>query len=165
MKRLHSPINLRVCKIFLFTFSQRLLLDLLLLFSCFFIGNRRDRMVVGFTTTYTISGYYHKSGEFEFCSWGGVLDTTLCDKVCQWLVADWWFSPGTPVSSTNKTNLHDITEILLKVAINTITLIPTLFLFIFHKFDLSLGIEPHWWYNVYCGWLECLYPGGLNHRL
>ena len=33
-----------------------------------------------------------------------------------------WFSPGTPVSSTNKTNCHDITEILLKVALNTITL-------------------------------------------
>jgi hypothetical protein len=31
-----------------------------------------------------------------------------------------WFSPGTPVSSTNKTDLHDITEVLLKVALNTI---------------------------------------------
>jgi hypothetical protein len=27
-----------------------------------------------------------------------------CDKVCQWLVADRWFSPSTPVSSTNKTD-------------------------------------------------------------
>ena len=31
---------------------------------------------------------------------------------------------GTPVSSTNKTDRHDITEILLKVALNTIILIP-----------------------------------------
>jgi hypothetical protein len=31
-----------------------------------------------------------------------------------------WFSLGTPVSSTNKTDRHDITEILLKVALNTI---------------------------------------------
>jgi hypothetical protein len=31
-----------------------------------------------------------------------------------------WFSPGTPVSSTNKIDCHDITEILLKVALNTI---------------------------------------------
>jgi hypothetical protein len=31
------------------------------------------------------------------------------------------FSPGTLVSSTNKTDRHDITEILLKVALNTIT--------------------------------------------
>jgi hypothetical protein len=30
------------------------------------------------------------------------------------------FSPGPPVSSTNKTDRHDITEILLKVALNTI---------------------------------------------
>ena len=30
-----------------------------------------------------------------------------------------WFSPGTPVSSTNKTDRHDIDEILLKVALNT----------------------------------------------
>jgi hypothetical protein len=39
---------------------------------------------------------------------------------------DWWISPGTPVSSTNKTDCHDITEILLKVTLNTITLTRTL---------------------------------------
>jgi hypothetical protein len=44
----------------------------------------------------------------------------LCDKVCQWLATGWWFSLGTPISSTNKTDCHDITEILLKVALNTI---------------------------------------------
>ena len=53
-----------------------------------------------------------------------VLDTTLCNKVCQWLSTGRWFSPDTPVSSTNKTDLRDITDILLKVALNTIT--PTL---------------------------------------
>jgi len=31
-----------------------------------------------------------------------------------------WFSPGTPVFSTNKTDRNDISEILLKVALNTI---------------------------------------------
>ena len=46
----------------------------------------------------------------------GVLDTTLCDKVCQWLAIGQWFSPGTLVSSTNKTDRHDSTGILLKVA-------------------------------------------------
>jgi len=45
---------------------------------------------------------------------------TLCDKVCQWLATGRWFSPGPPVYSTNKTDRHDITEILLKVALNTI---------------------------------------------
>jgi hypothetical protein len=39
----------------------------------------------------------------------GVLDdTTLCDKVCEWLVKSQWFSPGSLVSSTNKTDHHDI---------------------------------------------------------
>jgi len=50
--------------------------------------------------------YIHR--EFEPRSWRGVLDTTLCDKVCQWLTTCRWFSPGIPVSSTNKTNRHDI---------------------------------------------------------
>jgi hypothetical protein len=35
--------------------------------------------------------------------------TTLCDKVCQRLVTGQWFSPGTPVSSTNKTDHDDLT--------------------------------------------------------
>ena len=59
-------------------------------------------MVVLSTTTYAIGAYHLKFCEFESCSLWDVLDTTLCDKVCQWL----WFSPGT---------CHDITEILLKV--------------------------------------------------
>jgi hypothetical protein len=37
------------------------------------------------------------------------------------LAAGWWFSPNTPVSSTNKTDHHDITEILLKVVLITLT--------------------------------------------
>jgi hypothetical protein len=35
-----------------------------------------------------------------------------------------WFSLGTLVYSTNKIDHNDIAEILLKVALNTITLIP-----------------------------------------
>ena len=46
--------------------------------------------------------------------------TKLCDKVCQWLAASRWFSQGTPVSSTNKTVRHNRTEIVLKVALNTL---------------------------------------------
>ena len=46
----------------------------------------------------------------------GVLDATLCDQVCQWLAAGWWFYQGTSLSSDNKT------EMLLNVALNTITL-------------------------------------------
>ena len=43
----------------------------------------------------------------------------LCDQVSQLLAAGRWFSSGTPVSSTNKTDRHDITEILLKGALHT----------------------------------------------
>ena len=43
-------------------------------------------------------------------------DTTVCDKVCQWLAV---FS-GYPFSFTNK--IDHRAEILLKVALNTITL-------------------------------------------
>ena len=46
--------------------------------------------------------------------------TPFCDKVCQCLATGWWFSPGPPVSCNNITDNHDIHEILLKVALNTI---------------------------------------------
>jgi hypothetical protein len=35
----------------------------------------------------------------KHCSWQGVLDTTLCDKICQCLATGRWFSLCTPVSS------------------------------------------------------------------
>jgi hypothetical protein len=37
-------------------------------------------------------------------------------------VAGWWFSPGTAVSSTNKSDYHHMIEILFNVTLNTITL-------------------------------------------
>jgi hypothetical protein len=92
-----------------------------LLCHCVSRGHRGcDRIVVGFTTTYAISAYHHWFCEFESRSGRGVLDTTLCDKVCQWLATCRWFSLYPQVSSTNETDRHDITEILLKVALNTI---------------------------------------------
>jgi hypothetical protein len=51
-----------------------------------------------------------------------VSDTTLCDTVCQWFATDRWFSLCTPVCSTNKTDRHDITEVLLKMELNIINL-------------------------------------------
>jgi hypothetical protein len=41
------------------------------------------------------------------------------DIVYQLLAHGWWFSPGTPASSTTKTGRHDVAEILLIVALNT----------------------------------------------
>jgi hypothetical protein len=43
----------------------------------------RDRMLVGFTTICAVSSYNHQSGDFEPRSWREVLDTTLCEQVCQ----------------------------------------------------------------------------------
>ena len=40
--------------------------------------------------------------ELEPCSWTGVLNTTVSDKVCQWLFTGWSFPPGTTVSSTKE---------------------------------------------------------------
>ena len=42
------------------------------------------------------------------------------DKAYQLLDHGRWLSPGTPASSTTTTGGHDIAEILLKVALNTI---------------------------------------------
>jgi len=87
----------------------------------FWRGRRgRDRMAVGFTNTYAISAYLYISTMLWVRISIRARCTTLCDKVCQWPVRGRWFSSGTPVSSTNRTDCHDITEILLKVALNTI---------------------------------------------
>jgi hypothetical protein len=63
-------------------------------------------MVAKSTTTCIINNYHHLSCEFESRSRQDVLDTTLCDKVCYILATGRWFSAGTPVSSTNKTDRH-----------------------------------------------------------
>jgi hypothetical protein len=64
----------------------------------------RDRMVVGFKTTYNQCLSPLTLGvRGEMYS---IQNATLCNNVCR------WFSPGTLVSSTNRTDRHDIAEIL-----------------------------------------------------
>ena len=70
-----------------------------------------DRMVVGFTTTYASSAYHH-SRECKFWSGQGVQHYVI--KVVNDLRQ---FSSGPLVSSTNKKYLHDITELMLKMAL------------------------------------------------
>ena len=79
----------------------------------------------------------------------GILDTTLCDKVYHWLAIGQWFSPGTPVSSTNKTDRHHISEILLKVALNTINHKPS-----FQTENLRKVLNQVSYYRLHedCGW-------------
>ena len=48
-------------------------------------------LVIVFATTCAINVYHIESCEFESRSWRGVLDTALCDKVCQWLAVGRWF--------------------------------------------------------------------------
>jgi hypothetical protein len=97
--------------------------------------------------------------------------TTLCDNVCQWLATGRWFSPGPSVSSTNKTDRHDITEILLKVALNTIKQTKQHQNTTKRKKHLSLkrtnfvpcsdwlpkGIVTRLYKNKYCVYMLCVY--------
>ena len=54
------------------------------------------------------------------------LSSNMCLRLHVELATGRWFSPGTLVTFTNKTDRNDITEILLKVALNTIIPILTL---------------------------------------
>ena len=84
------------------------------------LGGRRGRgrMVLGFTTIMYLCNQCLSS--LTLWVWTplsrGVLDTKLCDKIVGDLTG-WWFSAGTLVSSTNKSDCHNITEILLKVCV------------------------------------------------
>ena len=75
-------------------------------------------MVVGFTTTYAISAYHHWCCEFESRSGRCVQHYVIKFVSDLWQVCGFlqvlWFPP--PI----KTDCYDITEILLKVALNTI---------------------------------------------
>jgi hypothetical protein len=58
-------------------------------------------MAVGSTTNHANRAYHNQRCEFKAQSWRGVLDTTLCDKVCQWFAAGPWFlETWEPISST-----------------------------------------------------------------
>ena len=79
----------------------------------------RDRMVDEFTTTYAISVYHHWCCEFE-SRWGRGDQHYVIKSVSYLRRPGRWFSSGPPVSSTNKTVCYNVTEILLKVVLNTI---------------------------------------------
>jgi len=91
-----------------------------------------------FLATIAIWNFDDYCKNFHLCPYKPITNTTwactrLCklqkrcarfaaasDKVYQSLVHGRWFSPGTPAASTTKTGRHDIGELLLKVALNTI---------------------------------------------
>ena len=74
-------------------------------------------MVVGFTTTCTISAYHHKSCDFKPGSWCCVHDTTLCDKSLSVTCDRGLFFLDFFIYKNDR---HDITDILLNVVLDTI---------------------------------------------
>jgi len=78
------------------------------IFSYFPRGHRHrgcDRMVVGLTTTYAICAYHHWCCGFDSRS-GRCVQHYVIQFVSNLRQLGRWFSPGTPVSSTNKTDRH-----------------------------------------------------------
>jgi len=78
----------------------------------------RDRMVVGFTTIYAQSvPFTTKSVSLNHTH--GEVYSTQHDviKFVSDLRQIGWFSPGTSISSTNKTDRHDIIENIVKSGI------------------------------------------------
>ena len=108
-------------------------------------GGCRDHnhIVVAFAT-YAINAYNNLSCEFWSSSCSGGIDTTLSDKVCQWLAAGWvsQSTVTTNVYSTNKTDRLDVIQILLKVVWNTTTVTPLLW-------TLNIQLWPSWKVNIH----------------
>jgi hypothetical protein len=76
----------------------------------------RDRMVVGFTTTYVISAYHHWCCEFKSRSGQGVKHVIKFVSDLRQVSGSWVLRFPPPIKLTAMT----IAEILLKVALNTI---------------------------------------------
>ena len=77
-------------------------------------------MLVGFTTTYMCMQSVPITTNVVSSNPAQARCTRYSITFFQWLAKGRKFSSGTPSSSTNKTDRHDIVEILLKVALNTI---------------------------------------------
>ena len=81
-----------------------------------------------------MKGYsrYYWISLYNIPIWYIYIQSKFC-SLSQWPAAFRWSSPTTPIFSTNKTDRHDITEILLKVALNTITI----------NFSLPFSVTVH----------------------
>ena len=82
----------------------------------------RDRMVARFRTLPLQSVPITTKNVSSNSVHGKVYSMHHYKNVFNCQTAGRWFSPGTPVSSTNRTAHHDIAEILLKVALNTVNI-------------------------------------------
>jgi hypothetical protein len=87
----------------------------------------------------------HVHGEVYWIQHYVIKSSVTCDRFYL------WFSMGTPVSSTKKTYHHDITEILLKMALNTIKpnqIISLYFPFVCGKLMLNIFFNVFMPYTV-----------------
>ena len=76
-----------------------------------------------------------------------------------------WFSAGTPASSTNKNDRHDVTEMLLKMALNTVTLTHKVYMIdwlILKVMDKFFEIPESYWEKFLNIDEENLYPNTYN---
>jgi hypothetical protein len=89
--------------------------------------------------------------------WRGLLDITLYDKVCSWLVAGRWFSPGTPVSSTNIADHHFYIYALLIVVCPFVLFLLVIVLSVLLRYtdsDCPLGISKLFLYYYFCSMFD-----------
>jgi hypothetical protein len=94
-----------------------------------------------------------------------VMDTTVCDKVCQWTAACRWFSPGIPVSSTQKIDSHDIADILVKVALNIIILNITLMIGHVRSHYNIKQVATRWRYSRQALWMPIAFARVTRYTL
>ena len=108
-------------------------------------------MVVAFITTYAIDAYYHERCDFESRSsevHSIQHNVIKCVSDVRMLVV----SPASPVPSS-KTDRHDIAEILLKGALNSITLTLTPWkLNIMTTLATTLGVHSVWQMGIFTDW-------------
>ena len=83
------------------------------------LAKQQKRQVTLNEISYTngsMDGNTNKITNFSRTCWG-VLDTTLCDAVLQWLLVYLWYSGFK--SSINKTDHHDAAIIVFNMALNS----------------------------------------------
>ena len=86
-----------------------------------------------------------------------LLDTTLCDKVCQWLANSRWFSPGTTVSGsfTNKTERPHLTEIFFESCVKHHT--PSNYNYLYFMLHLLWLVWSCKLHDLYLGYIKLLF--------
>jgi hypothetical protein len=67
--------------------------------SCMTVMKVYDTLVAYLLSQINLQKFYIKYSHISHTEVG--LDTAFCGKVCHCIAAGRWFSPGTPVSSTN----------------------------------------------------------------